>query len=135
MSNTFTVHHEAILTCNTEARSEDRCTAKLSMKRSSFPDSDQFINSISRESIKVTPKSVRRLTASGKVIVLADCLHLVDWCGTGALGNTSTLGSNFPWAQQAWICFFLCKPYTSSSRQQTQTLNDPRHPSSPRALL
>lgn len=29
----------------------------------------------------------RRLSTNGKVLVLADCLHLVDWGGTGASGN------------------------------------------------
>ena len=51
----------------------------------------------------------------GRSLVLADCLHLVDSGGTGALGNKQ------PWA---WICLFLWKPFNSPSRQQTQTLTD-----------
>lgn len=41
-------------------------------------------------------RSLKRLTANGKVIVLADCLHLVDWGGTGASGKKLPWGKTAP---------------------------------------
>lgn len=52
MCNTITVHHEAIGLV-TQAHSEDRRMVKPSIKMSS----DRFINSISRELLKMTQVS------------------------------------------------------------------------------
>lgn len=65
--------------------------AELSIKRRSFLIFDQFFNSL------CNPHSFKWLTVNGKVIALADCLHLVDWGGTGlVLQAANHLGVKLP---------------------------------------
>lgn len=59
MCNTFTVHHKANRLVT--QRHIVKTDVWLSTERSSLLIFDQFINSISREVIKVTPKSGLRL--------------------------------------------------------------------------
>lgn len=74
----------------------------LSIEWSSFLIHDQFINSLEREVISdskiwfVPNLFLRRLTANGKVFVLADCLHLMDWGKTGVSGNKPLWGKTAP---------------------------------------
>lgn len=68
-------------------------------------------NDKSNSKIRFVPgPSMMRLTANDQVLVLADCLHLVEWGGTGASGNKLPWGTTAP-EHRDWICFFRCKPY------------------------
>ncbi len=105
MCNTFTVHHKAnrlvtqrhIVKTDVWLSWASRGVSftdfwsiyQLNIRRSDKSDSKiTFVSGSSR--------SLKRLTANGEVIVLADCLHLVDWGGTGASGKKLPWGKTAP---------------------------------------
>lgn len=69
---------------------------QLNIQRSGKSDSE----------IRLVPGlSLMRLTANGKVLVLADCLHLVDWGGTSTSGNKLPWGKIAPWHRELGSAF------------------------------
>lgn len=73
----------------TEAHSEDRCMAELSVKWSPLLISDHFTNSVTRD---VISDSKTRFVQDLTLILLADCLHLVGRGVTGVSELTIPLG-------------------------------------------
>lgn len=109
--DTFTEHHKAIRLVT--QRHVVKTDVWLSISRSSFLISEQFINSTSRSVIKVTLKSglcqaPLALYRGSLQMAKSQYWLIVSILWTGmelVLQGTSYLG-----AQRAWICFFLCKP-------------------------
>ena len=98
--------------------------AELNVKWTSFLVHQQFIN-LMKSDCNLSGLCQKRLDTNGKVLLLADCLHLVDWGGNGTSGN------KLPSGHRELGSAFSVNLINSPPRQQIQTLTNPKLPPSP----